>query len=91
MTDPAITASGIMEIYKATVIIRGPTEGDFKEAGTKIKCMVAERIIGETVELIQAITSWEKNKDSGSTGGLMVEFTRVSGIMVDNTATEDFN
>ena len=56
MMGLAITASGIMEIYRASVITLGPTEGDFKETGTKIKCMVAALIIGETVELMQAST-----------------------------------
>lgn len=56
MMDLAITASGIMEIYRALVITHGPTEGDFKEIGTKIKCMVAGLIIGEMVELMLVST-----------------------------------
>lgn len=56
MMDPAITASGIMEIFKASEITHGPTEGDFKDIGIKIKCMVVGHIIGEMVELMQAST-----------------------------------
>ena len=87
----AITASGIMEIYRATAITHGPTEGVFKETGTKIKCMVAESITGKMVVLTKANTSWVKNKDLVSTSGLTVEFMRAIGLMVSNTAMENLH
>ena len=80
-----------MEIYRATVITHGPTEGVFKETGTKIKCMVVESTIGKMVVLMKANTSWVKSKDSESTSGLMVEFMRAIGLMVSNTAMENLH
>lgn len=75
----ATTASGIMEIFRATVITRGPMEGALKVIGIKIKCMEAENIIGKMVVLMKANTSWAKSKGSASTNGQTVESMRASG------------
>ena len=56
LTDLTIAASGIMEIYRASVFTNGQTEGVIKETGSKILCMGAENIIGKTVEFMQAST-----------------------------------
>lgn len=78
-TGHAITASGIMEIYRATVITLGPTEGAFKVTGTKIKCTAGVNTSGRMVALMKANTSWAKNKDMASTNGLTAESMRASG------------